>query len=116
MMANWDLPVLEPRLAELRSPVHLLDGENDRTLRESYRRRVRERLGVAGVLASDLALEGLGHLAHEEAPERVAAEIHRVLAALPTGCDTVPRRVVDAGCGTFEGSAGSAGDRERQRG
>jgi magnesium chelatase accessory protein len=116
MMANWDLPVLEPRLTEVSSPIHLLDGGGDRTLRESYRRRVRERLVAAGVLASDVALESLGHLAHEEAPERVAQEIHRVLAARPPGCDTVPERVVDTGSVAFQGSAGVAGERERQRG
>lgn len=116
MMANWDLPVLEPRLVELAAPMHLLDGDQDRTLRESYRRRVRSRLAAAGVLASDVALEGLGHLAHEEAPERVAREIARVLAAAPTGCDTVSEQPGDTGSGAFDGRAGAAGEREQERG
>ena len=102
MMANWDLPELEPRLARLRSPVHLLDAAGDRTLRPGYRRRVRARLAAAGVLASDLVLEGFGHLLHEEAPVRVAEHVRGLLAAGASACDTVLERAGAAGRDTGE--------------
>jgi magnesium chelatase accessory protein len=67
MMAHWDLHALAVRLPQLRTPVHLLAGEHDRTLPPGHARRVATRLPKAELLL----LPGLGHLAHEEAPQRV---------------------------------------------
>jgi magnesium chelatase accessory protein len=69
MLASWRLEDLQARLPELRTPLWLAAGLADRT--------------VAPVQALELArwlpgasfhpLPGLGHLAHEEAPERINA-------------------------------------------
>lgn len=74
MMAAWDLAPLEAELPALRVPLHLVVGSNDRTLAPNESRRA-QALVPGATLAS---LPGLGHLAHEERPERVA---HEVLAA-----------------------------------
>lgn len=68
MMANWDLSGLERDLGRLRTPTLLITGANDRTLPASESHRVRDLLPSAELVE----LPGLGHLAHEEAPARVA--------------------------------------------
>ncbi len=67
MMAHWDLHALAARLPQLRTTVHLLAAEHDRTLPPGHARRVATRLPQSDLLL----LPGLGHLAHEEAPQRV---------------------------------------------
>ena len=67
MMAHWDLHALAARLPQLRTPLHLLAAEHDRTVPPGHARRVATRLPRAELLL----LPGLGHLAHEEAPQRV---------------------------------------------
>ena len=71
MMADWDLARLDARLPRLDAPFLLLAGANDRTvpLRNAYR--------TAALLpnATLEVLDGLGHLAHEEAPGRVAERL-----------------------------------------
>ena len=69
MMANWDLPELQRALPSLRTTLTLVDAGEDRTLPRGYAERVARALPGA----QRHRLEGLGHLAHEEAPERVAA-------------------------------------------
>jgi len=83
MMADWDLAGLWHDLPTLRAPLALLVGTHDRTVPPSQAQRVRLRLPAA-VLHR---LDGLGHLAHEEAPQRVAdllrAELARAQAPPP---------------------------------
>jgi magnesium chelatase accessory protein len=71
MVARWDLPALARDLPQLRTPLHLLVGEQDGTVPPSDSRRA-----LALVPGSTLqTLPGLGHLAHEEAPQRVAEAV-----------------------------------------
>jgi magnesium chelatase accessory protein len=67
MMANWDLRTLAAELPRLRAPLQLLTAECDRTLPPAHARRVAALLPQAPLVL----LPGLGHLAHEEAPQRV---------------------------------------------
>ena len=67
MMANWDLRSLAAELPRLRAPLQLLAAEHDRTLPPAHARRVVALLPQAGLTL----LPGLGHLAHEEAPQRI---------------------------------------------
>ena len=71
MMARWDLDRLLRRLPELSLPLTLILGENDKTVAPA------DQYEVAGLVpgAEVIALDGLGHLAHEEAPEQIAALI-----------------------------------------
>ncbi len=69
MMANWDLhPVLRD-LRRLKPPLVLLVGGADRTIPPDDARRLKTMLPAIRVIA----LPGLGHLAHEEDPGRIAA-------------------------------------------
>lgn len=82
MMANWDLGALEHDLARLALPVILLVGSRDRTIRPDSAHYARKRMPNARIVT----LKGLGHLAHEEAPEAVAALVRdeaRAAGALP---------------------------------
>ncbi len=74
MMANWNLPQLARDLPRLTTPLDLLVGENDRTVPPAHGAQILERLAPAarGRLSS---LAGLGHLAHEESPARVVAQM-----------------------------------------
>jgi magnesium chelatase accessory protein len=74
MMANWDLQPLVDDLPNLTGPVTLIAGENDRAVPPSVAREV-----AAIVHGADVVhVPGLGHLAHEEAPEQVAEIVRRV--------------------------------------
>jgi magnesium chelatase accessory protein len=75
MVARWDLPALAADLPALRTPLHLLVGDQDGTVPPADARRAQAM--VVGATLDTLA--GLGHLAHEEAPQRVA---ERILALL----------------------------------
>lgn len=71
MMAGWDLEPLLRDLPRLKVPVLLVAGARDgmvpaRQAGETARRLARPEI---------LELAGLGHLAHEEAPDRIAALI-----------------------------------------
>ncbi len=76
MMANWDLKPLLRDLPRLRPPLTLVVGTHDRTIPPSDARRLKEALPSARIVA----LPGLGHLAHEERPERAAEIVRRVAA------------------------------------
>ncbi len=71
MMAAWRLNRLSQQLPLLQGPVFMLLGENDRTIPAS--------LGAASLKlmpkATSRTFAGLGHLAHEEAPEAVCQQI-----------------------------------------
>lgn len=71
MMAAWDLPALARDLPKLATPMLLIIGKQDRTIRPTEARRLHAILPQARIVA----LPGLGHLAHEEAPESVLQAI-----------------------------------------
>lgn len=81
MMANWDLPALREQMGAVRNRVLLLHGANDPAIPPDWAR------DAAGWLP-DARLEllpRLGHLAHEEAPQDIAAHIAAFLAAAEAG-------------------------------
>jgi magnesium chelatase accessory protein len=71
MMANWDLSRMPDELARVACPTLLVVGANDRAIRPEDAEKVARRMTSVRIEK----LQGLGHLAHEEAPERVAALI-----------------------------------------
>ncbi len=79
MMANWDLGTLARDLPRLRTPLDLVVGLRDHTVPPEQAQRVQALLPPS-LQARCLPLENLGHLAHEEAPERVAALIEACFA------------------------------------
>lgn len=68
MMARWDLAPLQRELPQLRPALTLVVGERDLAVPPSQAEAVRARLPGATLVR----LPGLGHLAHEEAPQAVA--------------------------------------------
>jgi magnesium chelatase accessory protein len=88
MMARWDLHALGRDLARLATPLVLVTADNDRTVSPREATQVVRRLPAA----THMSLAGLGHLAHEERPEMVAALILRLAGAATgapqTGGDT----------------------------
>lgn len=71
MMANWDLPGLKARMGEVHNPVLLVHGAKDPAIPLDWAKEAASWLPNARL---DV-LPGLGHLAHEESPEKVAALI-----------------------------------------
>ncbi len=71
LMANWDLDGLSADLPRLSAPLTLLNGSDDGMVPPAQGRE------VAALVPDGRAqlLTGLGHLAHEEAPQRVAEAI-----------------------------------------
>jgi magnesium chelatase accessory protein len=69
MMANWNLDRLHRDLAKLSLRTLLVVGADDKAIAPDTAFALRDRLPDARVAL----LRGLGHLAHEEAPDRVAA-------------------------------------------
>ncbi|NWG23828.1 MAG: alpha/beta fold hydrolase [Pseudorhodoplanes sp.] len=69
MMAHWNLHRLEGDLPRLDIPLVMITGTNDRTIPPGDAERVRRILPHAQIVP----LKGLGHLAHEESPELIAA-------------------------------------------
>lgn len=74
MMAHWDLTPLPRELPGLRQRLWLLAGATDRTVAPAQSARIARLVPGARLEI----LPGLGHLAHEEAPELFA---QRILAA-----------------------------------
>lgn len=68
MMGAWQLDALLAGLPRLRLPLWLVAGTRDGTVPCSQSARLAPRIPDARYLP----LEGLGHLAHEEAPDRIA--------------------------------------------
>jgi magnesium chelatase accessory protein len=84
MMAHWDLRPLQRDLPRLQAPLVLVAAGNDRTLPPSEAKRARALLPAAELVD----LPSLGHLAHEERPDRVAELVldrARAWGALPIG-------------------------------
>ena len=78
MMAHWELAALQRDLPRLKPPLHLIVGNNDRTVPASEADRVKAFLPKTSISR----LPGLGHLAHEEAPEAVFSTIETILNSL----------------------------------
>lgn len=76
MMAEWDLPRLRRELPRLRTPLFLIVGSGDRTIPPSEAKQVQALVPGTEVIV----MRGLGHLAHEEAPEPTVREIQRIAA------------------------------------
>ena len=72
LMAHWDLDVIERTIAQIHCPVLLIHGERDKTVPPATSHTVAQRLFARGTRVEHHGLSGLGHLAHEEAPERHA--------------------------------------------
>ena len=68
MMAQWELRPLLRELPRLGPALFLLVGSRDRAVPPMQARRIQAILPAARIVT----LEGLGHLAHEEAPAHVA--------------------------------------------
>jgi len=80
MMAHWQLDGLIAALPRLQQPLWLAAGTADGTVPCAQSHRLAQRLAVARYVA----LPGLGHLAHEEAP----AQLCQLLDALARSVDT----------------------------
>ena len=83
MMAAWDLRPLLRDLPRLAPRLHLVAGERDTTIAPREAFQVQQM--VPGSTLS--GLPGLGHLAHEEDPARVAALLAGLVQARPQGVD-----------------------------
>jgi magnesium chelatase accessory protein len=83
MMAHWNLRPLERDFPRLRAPLTLVVGANDRAVPPAQARRVAALVPQARLVT----LAGLGHLAHEEQPEVVAAVVRDAMAPVeaPSG-------------------------------
>jgi len=68
MMAQWELRPLLRDLPRLAPTLFLMVGGRDRAVPPMQARRIQAILPAARIITMD----GLGHLAHEEAPQRVA--------------------------------------------
>lgn len=79
MMANWDLHSLERDLPRLSARLVLVAGLRDEMIRAAVAAHARRLLPSAEVVR----LPGLGHLAHEERPDLVAALVEDVAAGRP---------------------------------
>jgi magnesium chelatase accessory protein len=77
MMANWNLGPLVAELPALEGPLTLIAAADDQAVPP----RVAEKVAAAIPHATLIRLPHLGHLAHEEAPTRVAEIIQSHLAA-----------------------------------
>ncbi len=77
MMGNWDMQSFSRRMPALKTPLALIVAENDRIVPPRQALVVQRRLAGVEVLR----LSGVGHLAHEEMPERVVREIVTLCAA-----------------------------------
>ena len=80
MMAGWDLAPLNRALPLIRMPVLLMHGERDGIVPARQSEQVAATLANARVER----LAGLGHLAHEEQPERVARNLAEWFGAVAT--------------------------------
>lgn len=76
MMANWDLATLDRDLPRLATRTLLVVGSEDKAIRPDTAFALRDRLPAARIEL----VRGLGHLAHEEAPDRIAEIVLREAA------------------------------------
>jgi magnesium chelatase accessory protein len=85
MMANWDLTRMQADLARIKCPVLLIVGGKDKAVRPEDAAKVAQLLPRATIET----LPDLGHLAHEENPQAVAALI--LTAAVRAGLGSPAR-------------------------
>lgn len=83
MMANWQLTPLQqdlPKLTKLGCRLTLIVGENDKTVSPTEAARVATMLGepYQSTMLDIIKLANLGHLAHEEAPDKIAKVLLRL--------------------------------------
>ena len=71
MMAAWDLSTGADRLRQLRCPVRILAGDNDRTVPPTQAQQAMALLPQASLVQ----WAGLGHLLHEEQPLRFVEDV-----------------------------------------
>jgi len=81
LMANWDLRPLARDLPRLATRLVLVTGSNDGMVPPSEAYRVRSLVPHAELVS----LPGLGHLAHEERPDEVAALLLRAATYATAG-------------------------------
>jgi magnesium chelatase accessory protein len=84
MMANWDLPALKGRMHTIDNRVLLIHSDEDAAIPLDWARESSQWLRHAQLEV----LAGLGHLAHEEAPERIA----QLIREFARGDGDIPRR------------------------
>jgi magnesium chelatase accessory protein len=77
MMAQWSLDALNRALPDIAVPTLFVHGERDGAVDLSVARRAASVMPMAELVT----LPGVGHLAQEEVPARVAEEIRRFTAA-----------------------------------
>jgi magnesium chelatase accessory protein len=75
MMGNWDLHSFERELGSLTTPLTLIVGERDLAVPPAQGRQVQGRVANAELRL----VPGLGHLAHEEAPETILPIVRSAL-------------------------------------
>lgn len=71
MMANWELTELMRELPSLETPLFLVAAENDKAVPPKVSQDVADRSAVAHIQR----WAGLGHLAHEEQPEKAVQAV-----------------------------------------
>lgn len=76
MMANWNVAGILSPFARAGLHLHQIVGENDRAVPPAHAEEIARRYRNV----TTVHLSGLGHLAHEEDPSRVATEITSVMA------------------------------------
>ena len=81
MMANWDLPTLKTRMHAITNPVLMVHSDRDAAIPLDWAKEAHGNLPTSELQV----LKGLGHLAHEEAPEQVHAAIIRFAQAHAIG-------------------------------
>lgn len=94
MMAGWRLDELLAALPGLHLPLWLVTGTADRTVPPQQSRDWARRLPTARLHE----LQGLGHLAHEEAPQRVADLIEALWRQ--RAADTAANTAAESACGS----------------
>ncbi len=78
MMAQWSLTEIGQALPQIDIPTLFIHGVNDEAVNIAAAKRAAETMPNAELVA----LDGVGHLSHEETPERVASEAIRFMEAV----------------------------------
>jgi magnesium chelatase accessory protein len=78
MMGSWNLHSFERDLSRLETPVTLIAAGNDRAVPPAQARRIEAHLPQASLVH----VPGLGHLAHEEAPQRFVGLVREAFTSL----------------------------------
>jgi magnesium chelatase accessory protein len=86
MMAAWDLHWIGFDLRRLRSKLYLVKASGDRTIPPE----TADRAAALAPHSSVIAIEGLGHLAHEEKPQLAASIIRHPQDFVTRGAGTAP--------------------------